>query len=675
MASNIAETTQSLTTAAEMRETTVMLMQPDANWEEYLTPAPLSIAILGELVFISSGTDFSIIDKNSERKTFKYIKYPESFRACLMQVCNSGWNAFNEAHKSMDRIRLHTSVIPDYIKKSVQIIFNAPDNVIEKLLPSQLENIRSIADDCKNLAENVEKKYLDVINLIGELLEACISAKLFYGTELENAQRNLESLKMREASAKTEKEQAKKLMDAMAKELEEAKETYKKAMNSIPSGWSIIGMNFVEGLTNAVVGRMNGTLSSVIRPKNSEEDVDEASQISACSKSTQILNHANNLSQYVIGNDIDWKNLYDSQKRIIKTQVELNEFIRIRGELDTLSKGKLCVEALAICDLGINICKELGMHTPEKKWEEKETLKLVERIKKLTTDAVRFDTVSKKTLNSPALTPQTPMKHKVEKESSGPKSASQMEIENAHLRIEQSTEQLRYARQLHEKRLENMAAKEKELNDILIEMQNCNVKQIEFDTTIKMLVKGLQAMGEVKEQWNKMVLFFQMVSNIISISLHKTLHNFALTSDEAKVLTYSEKLFTKDLIYTQAFQASNISNLVNMISSTYTQVSNKYLMDRMSSLSRLMTMDPNSPDFLPERLELQTSCKDAQNDIRQLVLKNKADYERMSNNRIAKIEGQLKAILPADEPQQVQKIKEMKEMVQSVYAEDESNYY
>ncbi|TWW79817.1 hypothetical protein D4764_10G0008470 [Takifugu flavidus] len=54
MANQIVKTTQSLTTAAEMRETTKMLMQPNANWEEYLTPAPLAIAIMGELVFICS---------------------------------------------------------------------------------------------------------------------------------------------------------------------------------------------------------------------------------------------------------------------------------------------------------------------------------------------------------------------------------------------------------------------------------------------------------------------------------------------------------------------------------------------------------------------------------------------------------------------------------------------
>ncbi|GAA6220045.1 uncharacterized protein LOC122129147 [Lates japonicus] len=146
MATQIAKTTQSLTSAAEMRDTTKMLMQPNANWEEYLTPAPLSIAIMGELVFISCCNDFSI-NKNAPQKGFKYIEYPDSFRACLMQICNSGWHAFNMAHKNMDQIRIHTGTVPEYMKAAVKILFNGSDEVIETLLPIQLENIRTIADE------------------------------------------------------------------------------------------------------------------------------------------------------------------------------------------------------------------------------------------------------------------------------------------------------------------------------------------------------------------------------------------------------------------------------------------------------------------------------------------------------------------------------------------------
>ncbi|XP_071333561.1 uncharacterized protein [Trachinotus anak] len=364
--------TKSLTAAAQMQETTQMLMQPNANWEAYLTPAPLSIAILGELIFISSCDDFSI-NKNPPPGGFKYIRYPDSFRACLMQICNSGWHAFNEAHKNMDQIRIHTSTVPDSMKAAVYILFNASDKVINTLLPNQLKNLRTIVDNCVTLADSVENEFSDVINLIQDLLEACVNAEYFYGDELEKVKMKLEEIKFRQQEA------------------------------------------------------------------------------------------------------------------------------------------------------------------------------------------------------------------------------------------------------------------------------------TDLNVMMKMLVKGLDTMGRVKEQWEKMVRFFQMVSCIIKTSLSKTLHNFVETSDGAKKLSYSQKLFTKDLLYNQAFQASNIASLVHMISGTYTEVSNKYLMDLMSSLGR----------FPYEPLKLQDSCKAAQEGILQLVLKNKKEFERKSNARMLKIEGELKAILPAHPPQETERIREI----------------
>ncbi|TSX99895.1 hypothetical protein Baya_13947 [Bagarius yarrelli] len=177
MDSQIAKKNQSLTTAEEMRNQTKLLMQPYANWEEYLTPAPLSIAILGELVVISSNTDFSI-NKNPPKDGYKYIRYPESFRACLMQVCNSGWGAFNEAHKNMDQIRLHTLAVPDYMKTAVKILFQGNNEVVQALLPDQLENIRvSLLMVALSWATSTEKRFTDVINIVQELLEACLKKK------------------------------------------------------------------------------------------------------------------------------------------------------------------------------------------------------------------------------------------------------------------------------------------------------------------------------------------------------------------------------------------------------------------------------------------------------------------------------------------------------------------
>ncbi|GLD74575.1 uncharacterized protein AKAME5_002590600 [Lates japonicus] len=153
-----------------------------------------------------------------------------------------------------------------------------------------------------------------------------------------------------------------------------------------------------------------------------------------------------------------------------------------------------------------------------------------------------------------------------EKGSTGHMSASQRASEDARFRIEQSREQLKQVRQSYEKSVENMEKNQKELTDILVEMQNCKITEIDFNTKIKMLVKGLDAMGRVKEQWEKMVHFFQMVSNIIKTSLSKTLHNFVKTSDATKKL-YNGKLFCKRSAVTRPFKPPTLA--WSMISETH----------------------------------------------------------------------------------------------------------
>ncbi|XP_037392683.1 uncharacterized protein LOC108412170 [Pygocentrus nattereri] len=668
MDSKIAKTCQSLTTAEEMRNQTKLVMQPYANWEEYLTPAPLSIAILGELVFISSNTDFSI-NKNPPKDGYKHIKYPDSFRACLMQVCNSGWWAFNEAHKNMDQIRLHTMAVPDYMKTAVKILFQGNDEIVEAHLPDQLENISVIANDCLALAESTEKRFTDVIIIIQELLEACINAEHFYGEELEEIKKKLEENKIRKKSSEEAAKRSKKAVKFMKKQLKEAQATYQKAMDSLPDGWNMLAMEFAGAMAESFTSVVTGMTAIVAQPvvpilnvsktitvaavKDTNSPADGVDEMNIYSKSAEILTWTVNIQQYVRSNNIDWKDLYDQKNKSTKTDFVKNQFERINSSLNSFPECKPKQHAKDLCEEAINICEELAKYAPDGKCEDKKTNELHERIRKLIESARTFDCKSKNITKTPSLIPKPPM---LSKEGSKMQRAFDKGTENVRFSVEQSRAQLDNTRELYDKSVENMEKNQKELTEILITMRNCEVKEIDFNTTIKMLIKGMDAMGKVKEQWEKMSRFFQMVSNIVKVSLTTTLKDFVSTSTKTQSLSYNSKLFSKDLLYSQAFQATNIASLVHMISATYTEVSDKYLMDRVSSLGKLMAMDKTKSEFQKERLQLQNSCDKAQKDILRLVLKNKAEFERNSDSRIKKIDKELLAILPSAAPEEMKSI-------------------
>uniref|UniRef100_A0A3B4BJR4 Uncharacterized protein n=1 Tax=Pygocentrus nattereri TaxID=42514 RepID=A0A3B4BJR4_PYGNA len=557
MDSKIAKTCQSLTTAEEMRHQTKITMQPYANWEEYLTPAPLSIAILRELVFISSKTDFSI-NKNPPIGGYKHIKYPDSFRACLMQVCNSGWWAFNEAHNNMDQIRLHTMAVPDYMKTAVKILFQGNDEVVEAHLPDQLENIRVIADDCLVLAESTKMRFTDVINIIQELLKACISAGQFYGEELEEIKKKIEENNIRKQSSEEAAKRSEKAVKILEQELKEANDTYKKAMDSLPSGWNMVAIDLVGAVTESFTSVITGLMAIVTHPvaqmcnaskkvaetvkyvKGMTSSADGLDEINIYSKSAEILMWTEHIQQYVQNNDIDWKSLYDQKHKSTKTDFVKEQFQRISCSLEKFPDCKPKKKAQKLCEVAINICEELAKY------------ELIDKISELIKSARSFDCKSKDVTKTPSLIPKPPMMFKEESKSER-KCASEKAAENARFRIEQSRAQLNNIRETYDKSVENMEQNQKELTEILISMRNCELTERDFNTTIQMLVRGMDAMGRVKEQWEKMVRFFQMVSSIVKTSLTRTLKDFVSTSKNSQSLSYNSKLFSKDLLYSQGW--------------------------------------------------------------------------------------------------------------------------
>lgn len=589
----------------------------------------------------------------------------------------------------MDQIRLHTMTVPDYMKTAVKILFQGNDEVVQAHLPDQLENIRIIADDCLELANSTEKRFTDVINIIQELLEACVNAEHFYGEELDAIKKTMDEAKLRKQSSEEARNRSEKAMKAMEQELKEAHESYKEAMDSMPSGWEMIAMDFVGGLTESMTSLVNGVTAVITQPviqackastriydtvneiRGQESAIDPVDAINIYSKSAEILKSIEQLQKFVQDNTINWKELYDQKRKATETVFQENQFKRIKKSLEQIPNCKAKEDAQNICDEGIAICAKLAKYAPEGKCEDAKTKKLIERIRKLTESARSFDSKSKDVTKSPALTPKPPMMYKEEGKSEK-MSASQRASENARFKIEQNRAQLNKTRETYEKCVENMEKNQKELTEILITLRSCEVKEIDFKTTIEMLVKGMDAMGRVKEQWEKMVRFFQMVSNIVKTSLTRTLKDFVSTSEKTQALSYNAKLFSKDLLYNQAFQASNIASLVHMISATYTDVSAKHLMDRVSSLGKLMAMDKEKPEFEFERQQLQNSCDEAQKDILRLVLKNKEEFERKSIARMEKIDKELLAILPAAAPEE---IKSIEKAVKSGFTEEEASDY
>ena len=59
----------------------------DLPWERFIINGPSTVSLLGQLMVVSSKLDFSFREYQADYN-FVYMRYPNSFRATLVQIAN-----------------------------------------------------------------------------------------------------------------------------------------------------------------------------------------------------------------------------------------------------------------------------------------------------------------------------------------------------------------------------------------------------------------------------------------------------------------------------------------------------------------------------------------------------------------------------------------------------------
>jgi len=150
------------------------MVSKHSEMEDMLVSAPESVALLAQLMIISSSTEDFKLEKPIKGR-FEFIK-DGSFRSSLVQVSNDGHSAFNEAHKSMGTIYAKSENIPSLVQQVVNILKSDDVDDLE-MLPISLNQIDETAKTCADLAKKVEAKFEAVMDLTGEVMAAFTSTR------------------------------------------------------------------------------------------------------------------------------------------------------------------------------------------------------------------------------------------------------------------------------------------------------------------------------------------------------------------------------------------------------------------------------------------------------------------------------------------------------------------
>ena len=365
----MAEAEEPVIIATELKaeEADMMAVVLDPNLKSYdaLSQAPFVITSLGHLLLISAEKDFSLIE-HTENAKFQYIKYPDSFRACLVQLSNNVWKAFDAAHHGMGRIHMKAINIDKDVEKAVHFIQEGTKKELP-IVSQYLNNIEKQSTECVEAAESITDEFKEVANMMDELLEACSQSKGKYEDEQNKIQRKKDAALKKQEQIKKDKKELEKRYEKEGNEVAEAKIKYDESVESYPSPWKIMLLSSIDGaaglardvtvaLIPAVLLTQPTPVSSASKPAEpgsskpkivrAEITNDEANAYLAAS---DILKHAEQLC---------FESCDQSSIANVKTSFE-----QMLGDLN-LNPGNSVEDAvekaMELCENGAQISKELG---------------------------------------------------------------------------------------------------------------------------------------------------------------------------------------------------------------------------------------------------------------------------------------------------------------------------
>ncbi|CAF1509642.1 unnamed protein product [Didymodactylos carnosus] len=174
--------------------------------------------------------------ESADNYTFKYIRHPQSYRTTLIQIANDGWEAFSQAHSSMNTIQLFMTQIPRHIKTSLKILVSASPRLLERMLIQSLNDIDQIGRECSKLASNTHDQFVSVMQLLGEVIEMTVLTQSVNMQKLQAAEIELNVSRIAQQQQKQISDIVQKHYSGAQESVRKAQAAYIKALEELPTG-------------------------------------------------------------------------------------------------------------------------------------------------------------------------------------------------------------------------------------------------------------------------------------------------------------------------------------------------------------------------------------------------------------------------------------------------------
>lgn len=567
----------------------------------------------------------------------------------------------------MDQIRGYVNTLPVHLKYALDMLISASNEEVKRKLPHSMTSIKNVAEKCLQRAKETQARFLQVIDMIVELQEACEVTKGYHKSELRKAQARLDVREREKRVIEEEMEYLDKQKEQLQESIRKFEEHFSESVTSLPGGSAVLGMAVTEGILNGVSTVLSVVSSPFQKAKKKSEnlnqrakqklgktsknendrELDEPSR-KAYREALVLRNIVNNLElKFVEVDSLNKNEIDNNSEEILACAAEVERVFKKVKDIEACKVQKnvseLCSHAYFICGQLTSISENISAVS------ESDAKAVASRIIALQDETGRLSAKGQSLMDScPRQKP--PMMKSWQTHNSDSDGAAKRTINNAKLKAEESCRLLKHAQENYAKSSEDLTNASQQLSTILGEMATLDIERLDFKQILEILHRGLAALGDMRVQWGNIVHFFQTITNIIECSLCTSLNNFVDFSRGARKQAsggYSLTHLKRDILYQEVIEISELTGFVSLVAESYSEVSAQHIMPKLSGLHRLLNFDPQKDKSAIQRkqLLLQRECTDAQRQITDLIKIKSVEYKSLADRRIAAIQCEIKSIL------------------------------
>ncbi|CAF0919991.1 unnamed protein product [Adineta steineri] len=527
---------------------------------------------------------------------------------------------------------MQMNLVPGYVATVFRLLKEPPSNrLLNRLMTRTLSSIERLTESCLTEANKTHSTFLIVRGLLSETIEATTASKGIQTTRLTGVQKEFNLTHgakrvLEDVGASIAKEYAE--VNAVVQKYRRDRDA---AFAQIPTGWKAIGQ--------ALARTIERTFSAFLNQLGGFRERD----------STPFSSHHGNKKLNA------QENLYLGQSLGVGSQLSswLNEFRKNNGSNYEQQKKQLLEE----CRTARNLLK----NGKSSKIKEKllslidRTTGLLEKAKnkkgspskgelnQLANELASFKAAeasySRKTSTTPSSTSHSSTTLNPSEDYSQNEKFKYMAAEQ-HLQLELKRYDALFAIRLEHAR---------EIATIQQKLASLDMTRINYQELIELMQSALKILAHLQSAWSELVIFFSDINSRTKTRLKAAAQDFVETArSKDDVETANDHQFVLDDIKIESIKIQCESRILALMTRTYVDVSKKYLLQRLASLSIMLTAD-NDMTRTQLLAKLTTDTEQSRASIRALATERKQLYHEKNAQKRREVKDKIQQFGGANE--------------------------